>query len=143
MRCKTYIDLNNEEEVIIYAKKRTILIDAIENLVETNNTEINGTLGNETTKINPLSVSCFISENNKVFALIDGDKYQIKQKLYQVEELLDTSFVRINQSCVANMKKIRKFKSSIGGSVLVIFDNDYQDYISRRELKNVKERMGL
>ena len=52
-------------------------------------------------------------------------------------------FVKLNQSCLANIKQIKEFKASIGGSVMVIFQNGYKDYISRRELKNVKERIGL
>ena len=52
-------------------------------------------------------------------------------------------YVKINQSCYANIKNIKKFESTIGGSLKVIFKNNYVDYISRRELKNVKERMGL
>ena len=41
------------------------------------------------------------------------------------------------------VEQIKEFKASIGGSVMVIFQNGYKDYISRRELKNVKERIGL
>ena len=39
--------------------------------------------------------------------------------------------------------KIKKFESTIGGSLKVIFKNGYVDYISRRELKIVKQRMGI
>ena len=53
------------------------------------------------------------------------------------------SFIKINQSCLANKKKIKKFEYTIGGSLRVVFKNGYIDYIARRELKNVKERMGL
>ena len=53
------------------------------------------------------------------------------------------SFIKLNQSCIANKNKIKKFESTIGGALKVIFKNGYIDYISRRELKNVKERMGL
>ena len=143
MECYTYIEEVSEEKVLIYANERTKLIDEIESLVESANVDLTGTYNDEIIKININEVSCFLSENNKVFALINDKKYQIKQRLYQIEEMNLASFIKINQSCLANKKKIKKFESTIGGSLRVVFKNGYIDYISRRELKNVKERMGL
>ena len=143
MKCYTYIENVEEEKVLIYANERTKLVDEIESLVLTSDVDITGTYNDEIIKININDVSCFLSENNKVFALINDKKYQIKQRLYQIEEMNLASFIKINQSCLANKKKIKKFESTIGGSLRVVFKNGYIDYISRRELKNVKERMGL
>ena len=144
MKCYTYIDKNHEEEILIYSHERNDLVEEIEKIVSINSINIIGTYENEIIKINPIEVSCFISENNKVFALIGDKKYQIKYRLYQLEEMdFNKYYIKINQSCYANIKKIKKFESTIGGSLKVIFNNNYIDYISRRELKNVKERMGL
>lgn len=143
MKCYTYIEKVDEEKVLIYANERTKLVDEIESLVLTSDVDITGTYNDEIIKININDVSCFLSENNKVFALINDKKYQIKQRLYQIEEMNLASFIKINQSCLANKKKIKKFESTIGGSLRVVFKNGYIDYIARRELKNVKERMGL
>ncbi|MCR5462343.1 MAG: LytTR family transcriptional regulator [bacterium] len=143
MKCYTYIEEVNEEKVLIYAKERTKLIDEIESLVESVNVDLTGIFNDEIIKIDINDVSCFISENNKIFALINDKKYQIKQRLYQIEEMNLASFIKINQSCLANKKKIKKFESTIGGSLRVVFKNGYIDYISRREVKNVKQRMGL
>lgn len=143
MKCYTYIEDVSEEKVLIYARERSKLIDEIESLVESVNVDLTGTFNDEIVKIDINEVSCFISENNKVFALISDKKYQIKQRLYQIEEMNLEQFIKINQSCLANKKKIKKFESTIGGSLKVVFKNGYIDYISRRELKNVKQRMGL
>ena len=143
MKCYTYIEKTDEEKVLIYANERTKIVDEIESLISLTNVDLTGTFNDEIIKIDINEVSCFISENNKVFALINDKKYQIKQRLYQIEEMNLESFIKINQSCLANKKKIKKFESTIGGSLRVVFKNGYIDYISRRELKNVKERMGL
>lgn len=143
MKCYTYIEETTEEKVLIYANKRTKLVDEIESLVSSSDIDLTGTLNDEIIKININDVTCFISENNKVFALINDNKYQIKQRLYQIEEMNLNSFIKLNQSCLANKNKIKKFESTIGGSLKVVFKNGYIDYIARRELKNVKERMGL
>ena len=143
MKCYTYIEETEEEKVLIYAKERTKLIDDIESLVISFDIDLTGTYNEEIVKINVNDVACFISENNKVFALINDKKYQIKQRLYQIEEMNLNAFIKLNQSCLANKNKIKKFESTIGGALKVIFKNGYIDYISRRELKNVKQRMGI
>ena len=143
MKCQTIIDEKREEEVFIYAQKRSSLVDEIERLVESNNLTIKGTKDDEIIIINPLDVTCFISQNNKVFALIGEEQYKIKERLYQLEEMMDENYIKINQSCLANIKRIDRFSSSLGGAIMLLFDNGYKDYISRRELKKFKERMGL
>ncbi len=144
MKCYTYIDKNRDEEVLIYAHERNELVKDIESLVNSSQIEIKGILDDEIIIINPTEVSCFISEANKVYALIDEKRYQIKYRLYQLEELpLNKNYIKINQSCYANIKRIKRFESTITGALRVVFNNGYVDYISRRELKNVKERMGL
>ena len=143
MKCYTYIEDVDEEKILIYAKERTKLVDEIESLVISSDIDLTGIYNEEIVKININDVSCFISENNKVFALVNDKKYQIRRRLYQIEELNLNTFIKLNQSCIANKRKIKKFESTIGGSIKVIFKNGYIDYISRRELKNVKERMGL
>ena len=143
MKCYTYIKEDEEEKVLIYAHDRTRLVEDIESLVLSSEIDLNGSYDSEIIKIGINDVVCFISENNKVFALIGDKKYQIKYRLYQIEELNLNLFIKINQSCLANKTKIKKFETTIGGALKVVFKNGYIDYIARRELKNVKKRMGL
>ena len=144
MKCFTFIDKNEEERVIIYAKEKTSLVEQIEKLVSSSGVSLTGTYKDTSILINPMDVSCFVVEGGKIYALINEKKYQLKERLYQLEDMsFNEYFVKLNQSCLANIKQIKEFKASIGGSVMVIFQNGYKDYISRRELKNVKERIGL
>ena len=143
MKCYTYIKKDEEEKVLIYAHEKTRLVEDIESLVLSSEIDLNGTNDGEIIKIDINDVVCFISENNKVYALIGDKRYQIKYRLYQLEELNLNIFIKINQSCLANKTKIKRFETTIGGALKAVFKNGYMDYISRRELKNVKKRMGL
>lgn len=144
MKCFTFINSDEEEKVIIYAKEKTSLVEEIEKLVAATGVTLTGTLDETSILINPADVTCFVVESGKIYALIGEKKYQLKERLYQLEDMpFNEFFVKLNQSCFANIKKIKEFKSSIGGSIMVVFQNGYVDYISRRELKNVKERIGL
>ncbi len=143
MKCYTYINDKEEEKVLIYAHDRTRLVEDIESLVLSSEVDLTGNCDSEIIKIDINDVACFISDNNKVYALIGDKKYQIKYRLYQIEELNLNIFIKINQSCLANKTKIKRFETTIGGAIKVVFKNGYIDYIARRELKNVKKRMGL
>ena len=143
MKCKTVIDKTREEEVIIYAHERNETVEAIEKLVLRSDFELIGYLGKSAVRLEWSEVYCFTVEDNKVYAVTENEKLQLKHRLYQIEELADNDFVKINQSCVANISHIKRFDASISGTLRVVFKNGYTDYVSRRQLKTVKERLGL
>ena len=143
MKCTTIIDNEREEEVIIYAHARTPLTEKIEGLVNETQVRLLGYAELDIVKISPSDVNCFVTEDDKLYALTEKEKLRVKLRLYEVEEMLDENFVKINQSCIANIHKIKRFTVSIGAALRVEFDNGYKDYVSRRQLKSVKERLGL
>ena len=143
MKCRTVIDKNREEEVVIYVHEKNSLSCEIEELVLGRSLELFGYKDKNIVKLSPSDVYCFTVEDNKVYALCEKEKYYIKQRLYLLEEILDRDFVKINKSCIANIRKISKFDTSITGTLMVCFKNGYRDYVSRRQLKYVKERIGL
>ena len=143
MKLQIVINHNRDEEIVIYAHKKSPLVSEIEELVKSYSVDLIGYTENETVKLSLNDIYCFFTEDNKVYALTENGKYRLKSRLYQIEEGLSDNFVRINQSCIANIKKIDRFKATVGGSLTVVFKNGYIDYVSRRNLKNVKERLGL
>lgn len=142
MKCRTFIDKEHEEEVVIYAHERNELVQSIERLAF-GSTELIGYTENEAVMLQTSEVYCFSIEGNKLYALTQNEKLQVKFRLYQVEDMLNENFVKINQSCIANIRKIERFDASVSGTMRVKFKNGHTDYISRRQLKNVKERLGL
>lgn len=143
MKCELHIDKNTDERVLIYAHEQNKAVDEIKSFVENQDIELIGYKDGEIEKLNPNKVNCFIIENSKIYAITDDDKYHVKLRLYNLEEMLGESFIKINQSCIANIRKIKKFDSSISGTLSVIFKNGYIDYVSRRNIKSIKERLGL
>lgn len=142
MKIQIFIDKNREEQVIIYAHERTELINSIEGLINNQN-PLMGYKEREAIPLSPLEVCCFVVEDNKVFAITENDSFQLKSRLYELEASLPKDFIKINKSCIANLKKIKKFSAAFSGSLQVIFKNGRTDYVSRRNLKIVKERLGI
>ena len=143
MKLKIFIDKDHEEEVIVYSRKRTELVSAIEKLINQNDISLTGFSETEAVPLSAEEVFCFITENGKVYAITEKEKLLIRQRLYQLEENLSEDFLKINQSCLANVKKIARFDTSISGNLIVRFKNGYTDYVSRRNLRNIKERFGI
>ena len=142
MKITIITDKTKDEEIIIRVHEKTELIEKIEKLANETSDGFIGYKENEAMMLDINDINCFITENNKVFAMTD-EKLLIKERLYKVEEKLDDNFIKINQSCLANIKKIVKVQATFSGSLSVVFRNGYTDYISRRNLKNVKERLGV
>ena len=144
MKYTIIIDKDREEEVIVYAKEKSALTDEIQRLVSDNTLDLIGYDKNgEGVKLTADEVYCFAVEDNKIFAITEKDRLRLKCRLYQLEEFLPENFVKINQSCVANIRKIARFDTSVSGTLLIKFKNGYKDYVSRRHIKAVKERLGL
>lgn len=143
MKFRLIIDKNREEEVIVYSHNKTKLTDEIEKLVENDSTELVGYIEREVYKLSLSEIYCFVAEDNNVYAITAENRFRVKMRLYQLEEMLDTSFIKINQSCIVNVRKILKFDASLAGALRVTLKNGYSDYVSRRNVKNVKERLGV
>ncbi len=143
MKVTNIINAEKAEEIIIYSHSKTKLVEEIESLVFEHNTEL---IGYAKREIKPLSLSevySFNVEDNKIYAYLERDKLLLKQRLYMIEKIIDDNFIKINQSSIINITKIKKFDSSIGGTLSVVLKNGYKDYISKRQLKKVKERLGI
>lgn len=143
MKCTVILDKTREEEILIYAHQKTSLIDEIERMAAERPSQLVGYLEDEIVRLELNDIYCFTLESGKLYAYCDNQKYMIKARLYAVEEMLDKNFIKINQSSIANISKIGKFDASISGTLQVIFKNGHTDYVSRRNIKSVKERFGL
>ncbi len=143
MKYTTIIDKNREEEVLIYAKERNALVFDIERLIDASNTQLVGYFEDGVKPLALNEIYCFSIESSKTIAYLENQRLIVKQRLYELEKILDNSFIKINQSCIINIKMIDQFKASFGGALMVRLKNGYEDYVSRRQLKSVKERIGF
>lgn len=58
--------------------------------------------------------------NSKVFAVTEDDEYQVRLRLYELEDRLDRKFfVRISNSEIINLRKIEEFDMSFTGTICV------------------------
>ena len=143
MKCEIVIDKACEPKVVVYAYEHSPVIDDIKHYVENCDNEIIGYSDTQAVKLNLYDIYCISIINGKVFAICKEQKFLLKTRLFSLEEILPQNFVKINQSCIANINKIDRFDVSLSASLMIYFKNGYSDYVSRRQLKNVKERLKI
>lgn len=143
MKLRLFIHKDEDERIEIHARERNELVEQIETLVNNYAVNLNGYKENEIVPLTKDGIYRVFVEDNKVYASTADGTYQLKLRLYQLEEMLGDTFLKINQSALVNKRHIKKFSSSWGGSLLVELTNGETDYISRRQTKHVMERMGI
>ena len=86
----------------------------------------------------------FESVDKKVFAYCSQSVYEVKEKLYQVEELSEIlPFMRISKSMIINLDKIRHISPMFGGRFEALLDNDEKVIISRQYVQILKDKLGV
>lgn len=87
-------------------------------------------------------IICFYSEEKNNYCRTENGVFRIKEKLYELEEkLVKSSFVRISNSCIINLKHVESFDTSIIGSIEVIFKDKTKEYVARRRIKDVMKKI--
>lgn len=87
----------------------------------------------------------FFSKEQHNYCKTEKGEFRLKKKMYELEENLDKKqFIRISNSCIANVKYIKKFDLSKIGSIVVRFMDDTTSVVAKRRIsyvmKFLKER---
>ena len=123
---------DEEEEIII---KCRVLTDDINHLI----CKLKGI-----TLLALPDIFYFEATDNKVFAYGQKNVYEVKEKLYQLEEqLVSFPFMRASKSMILNLDKIRHLSPAFGGRFEALLENEEKVIISRQYVPVLKERLGL
>ena len=142
MKFRLIIDKDKEEEVVATVHQRSPLIEQIESLIVNHTDRIPGYLEDEIKMLEVSDIECVTVLDGKTYAIDSGNRhYRLKQRLYELEQTLPASFIRINKSTLANEKALDRFTVTIAGSVDAIFKCGYREYVSRRCFTQIKRRL--
>ena len=144
MKLKLIIDPEKEEEVVVTAHRRTPLVDELEELI-LKYKGLDTIAGYDEENIKMLSIgdiACVTVLEGKTYAIDSKNhRYRLKQRLYELEQLLPPSFIRINKSTLAKLTAIDRFVVTYSGSVDAVFRCGYREYVSRRCFSQIKRRL--
>lgn len=143
MKFKIMIDKENDEQIVATVHERSSLTDQIEALVmqHTGSNRILAYTEDEMRQLSFEEIECITVLDGKTYAIDTRNKqYRLKQRLYELEQKLPSSFIRINKSTLANETRIERFAASFSGAVDAVFQCGYREYVSRRCFAEIKRR---
>ena len=135
----------NDEDVVIVrcASPDQRLISMLLSF-QTAKTELTGYLEDKIVRLNYQDVYYFEANENRVFAYYHSDVYEVKYKLYELEELfVPLDFVRCSKSMIVNMEKIEYLSPLFSVKLEAHLKNGEKIVISRSYVKEIKRRLDL
>ena len=144
MKFRVIIDATAEEEVVARVRARSPLIDELEEWIgKHTGADRVACYDGEDIKMLPVAeIECITVLEGKTFAIDSQNRrYRLKQRLYEMEAALPSSFIRINKSTLANEKRLDRFAVTYAGCVDAIFKCGYREYVSRRCFAQIKRRL--
>ena len=84
----------------------------------------------------------FETENKQIWAHTSDEMYETDYKLYELEEFLPGSFMRVSKSTIVNLNHIYSITKNITASSVIEFNNCHKRvYVSRNYYKALIERL--
>ena len=86
----------------------------------------------------------FEAVDNKIFAYASEETYEIRRKLYELEQdFVHTDFLRISKSAIVNTSKIAYVKPIFNGRFEAKLKNGEKIIISRQYVAELKKKIGI
>ena len=94
--------------------------------------------------INPSDIYYFEAVDQKVFAYGKQTVYEVKARLYELEEELSCrDFLRSSKSTILNINKVKSLSPALGGRFEALLHNGEKVIISRQYVPELKELLGI
>ena len=138
-------DSLQEQEIIIRAPELTPEISQLQKLIG-DATKATKSLefykGDTRVYISTEEVLFFETDEKGISAHTVNDRYEIRYKLYELEQMLPSYFMRVSKSTILNIREIFTIDRSLYASSVVSFrDTHKQVFVSRHYYKTLTERL--
>ena len=146
MQIEIQIDENcKEPKIIVIADKMSDEINEIVKRLSEKQPKIFAGFREDVVEVlEPSGIYRVFAAGGKVFAETNHGEYVLRMRLYETEERLDrNTFVRISNSEVVNLKKVKNFDLSFAGTICVTLSNGTVTYVSRRYVAKIKQILGI
>lgn len=142
------LELNIDEKVketlvVVSANKIDKEVQNLINYIEYSSEYLIGIVEDKASIIDIGEIIRVYIEDRKTFVVTLKDTYVVKKKLYEVENMVTRSFIKISQSEIANIKFIKNLDFSNTGTIVIKYKNSDISYVSRRMIKEFKLKLGI
>lgn len=135
-----------EEEIIVKVNDLSEeVLSLIKRMKDGQNTDtIAGYVDDNIVMLALRDIFYFDAVDNRVFAYTKDKCYEVKKKLFELEEALqNTSFIRISKSAIVNIKQIERLVPEFNGRFEACLKNRESIIISRGYMPSLKQKLGV
>lgn len=135
-----------EDEIILRVSE--LSEDILETVKKLKNKELKDSValqnGDTILMVPTKDIFYFDAVDNRVFAYTKDKSYEIKLKLYEIEEDSSfPSFIRISKNTIVNIKKIEHLTPEFNGRFIAKLLNGEKVLISRGYVPALKKKLGI
>jgi DNA-binding LytR/AlgR family response regulator len=137
-------DIESGTAVEIHCREVTLETERLERYISRFDERLQATSEGNTYNVQIDEILYIESVDKKTFLYTTGHVLQTEKRLYELEELLDEkTFFRASKSVIVNLNKITKLKPEVTRNILATLTNGEVIVISRRNVKALKELIGV
>lgn len=132
-----------ETEIIIRCKEIDNKVAKIANYLRTNYVTVVGKLNGDTYVLNLDDVYYFEAVENRVFAYVEKEVYEVSYKLQKLTEMLEhTSFIQTARTIILNINKIDRVCTLVNGRIGAVLVNGEKMIITRVYAHDFKRKLS-
>jgi DNA-binding LytR/AlgR family response regulator len=133
---------NQPEIVEIHCHKVSDEVKEIIAYVKSRQGQLTGSMDEMQFEIPVGDIFYIESVDNKTFAYTQNEVYELRQKLYEVEDLLrEKHFLRTSKSTLLNLMKISAIKPALNGRFTAVLFSGEETVISRKYVPELKKAL--
>lgn len=135
----------HEPRIVIYTDRMSEEVQALLTRLEAGQSQLLlGFRGEEATVLPPETLLRVYAQDGRVYAATEQGVFALRGPLYEWEQRLDPhAFVRISQSEIIHLKKVKGFDLSLSGTICVRLTDGTVTYASRRYVSRIKNILGI
>ena len=133
-----------EDEIIVRCRTLDDKVLGLLAALKAEQSELTGYMDDRIVKLVPKEIYYFESVDNKVFAYTGKGVYEVRKKLYEIEQQYHhMDFLRISKSAIVNVAKIAYIRPVFNGRFEAMLKNDEKIVISRQYVAELKKKLGI
>lgn len=131
-----------EPEITIKCRDNNEQIKAIVDYLESIKVTLIGKKDGEKFVLNLQDIYYFESVENRTFAYVEKDVYEVNFRIYELVEMYqNTTFIQVSKACIVNIKCIKKISTLVNGRILAVLENGEKMIITRVYANEFKRRL--
>ena len=135
-------DSLKETEITIKCREKNEKINKLIEMISTYYINVTGKKDGENYRLSLDDIYYFEAVENRVFAYVKKDVYEVNYKIVELEEVLkNTSFIRVSRTVILNILKIERVSTLVNGRILACLDNGEKMIITRLYAKEFKRKL--